>query len=118
MATYLDRDITGSGQDVLAGANLVYLTIHVITLGPEVRTPTLADPDELLRFGWFSLGDNIDVGDGARDYWRDAVWINFLNTLWTPIPSTGGGGPLVLAATLLRWRLSLGSVAHVHVFGL
>lgn len=117
MPTYLDRDINGSGADTFPGNQVLFLTVRTTTIGPEVRAPSLADPDEVMRLGWFSLGDSIDDGSGAADYWRDPVWINFLNLLWTPTPSTESGTALGLIATRVRWRLSLGTTAHLHVFG-
>lgn len=117
MPTYLDSDIAGDGQDVFPSNQVIYLVVHVTTLGDEARIPALTVPDQVLRFGWLALGDSLDVGDGARDYWREPLWINFLDTMWTPDPSTLAGSPLVLIASRIRWHLSVGAAAHLYVFG-
>lgn len=117
MPAYLDRDISGDGQDSLTGSNVIYAVIHVTALGSEARVLTPSVPDAVARFGWFSWGDNVPVIGGARDYWREVEWINFLDLLWTPTPSSVGGGPTGLTATLFRWHLSIGAEAHVYVFG-
>jgi hypothetical protein len=116
--TYLDRDISGSGQDSLSGAHVLYLVLHLTSLGPEVRQPTFADSDSIMRAGWFAFGDTLSVIGSARPYWREAVWINFEDVLWTPDPSTNGSQALDLVATLFRWHLGPGTAGHVYVYGL
>lgn len=117
MPTYLDQDIAGDGQADLAGASVWYLVLHVTALGDEARLPAPSVPDQIMRFGWLALGDTLDVIGGARPYWRDPLWINFTDVLWTPVPSSDSSGPLALVATLLRWHLSVGAAAHVYVYG-
>ena len=117
MPTYLDRDISGSGNDALAGSEILYAVVHLDTLGPEVRQPTFADADSIMRAGWFAFGDSLSVIGGARSYWRDPVWINFSDLLWTPDPSSNDPTALGLVATLFRWHLSIGTSGHVYVFG-
>lgn len=117
MPAYLDRDISGQGDDDLSGSAVLYLVLHVTSIGDEARLVTPLVSDLYLRFGWFAFGDSLDVIGGSRDYWRDPVWINFLDTLWTPVPSTAAPNALSIVATRFRWNLSLGAAAHVYIYG-
>jgi hypothetical protein len=89
----------------------------VTSLGDEARVPVAALPDSIVRFGWFALGDTLDVIGSARPYWRDPVWINWTDVLWTPVPSSDDPNALGVVATLFRWHLGVGAAAHVFVFG-
>lgn len=117
MPTYLDRDIAGDGSDNLAGTEVLYLVVHVTAPGDEARFPTPGVTDSVMRLGWVALGDTLDVIGGARAYWRDPVWLNWIDVLWTPVPSTADPNPLGVAASLFRWHLGIGAAAHVYVFG-
>lgn len=117
MPAYFDDDISGDGQETFPGGEVLYAVVHVTTVGPEARLVAPAVADQYLRLGWFAFGDSLDVIGGARDYWRDAVWINFLDTLWTPVPSSNDPVALGLVATRLRWHLTFGTEAHMYVFG-
>jgi hypothetical protein len=114
---YLDRDISGSGQDSLSGIHVLYMVIHLTALGPEVRQPTFADTDSIMRAGWVAFGDTLSVIGSARPYWREPMWINFEDLMWTPDPSTNSSTPLDLVASLFRWHLGAGTTAHVYIFG-
>lgn len=119
MTVMLERDIVGSGADALVGTNnLLFIAVQVTAVGGDARPLEVTDPDHYLRLGWFSVGDNFSVGVGPlTNWWRAPVWVDFLDFLWTPIPSGNGAGPLFLQATQFRWSLTLGTEAHVLVFG-
>ncbi len=116
MGTVYDADITGDGQDVLTGgAEPVFAAVHVSTLGTSARIAEPGDP-RYLRLGWFSFGDTIALGIGTFDYFRSPIWIDFTDLLWTPDPSTLAGTPLSDHASLVRWHLFGGAVAHLYVY--
>jgi len=117
MPTYLDQDIAGDGTASLAGAEVLYIIVHVSDLGDEARVPTPSVPDQVVRLGWVALGDTLDAIGGARSYWRDPIWLNWTDVLWTPVPSTEDPNALGCVASLLRWHLGIGAAAHVYVFG-
>src|SRR5678815_2249312 len=96
MAIYLDRTISGDGQDTLAGTDVYFATVFMLVAGQDVRYPDPDNPDRLLRYGWIAFGDNPSVGDGTVDYWRPPIWIDWASQLWTPDPSTSGSQILTL----------------------
>lgn len=115
--TYLDRDIANDGQDSLSGSSVIYAVVHISSVGVEAR-PIEGGGDRYLRLGWFAFGDNLNViGSVSRDYWREPVFLNYLDTLWTPDPSTASGSPLVLIGSIIRWHLGVGGAGHIFVFG-
>lgn len=117
MPTYLDRDISGDDSDVLPGNSLIYAVVHVTSVGVEAR-PVEGGSDRYLRLGWIAFGDSLSViGSVERFYWREPVYLNYLDTLWTPDPSTSGGGALTLVGSRVRWHLGVGAAAHLYIFG-
>lgn len=117
MPAYFDSDLSGDGQDVFPGGEVLYLIVHVTDPGVEARQPSPLVADQYVRIGWLALGDNLSLIGGARDYWREPIWLNFLDTLWTPDPSSNTPNPLGLVATRIRWHLGVGAAAHCYVFG-
>jgi hypothetical protein len=115
----LDRDIANSGADSLSGGTgVLFVSVQVLTVGGEARPLEVADPDHYLRLGWFSLGDHFSVETGPElDWWRAPVYVDLLNTLWTPVPTDSPGGSLTVQCTRIRWSLGPGTTAHLHVFG-
>lgn len=117
MPTYLDRDISGDDTDVLPSNQVIYAVAWLSALGGDVREGD-AHSGQILRAGWFSFGDLFNViGATDREYWREPIYLNFQGTLWTPDPSTSGGGPLVLIASRVKWHLSVGTTGHLYVYG-
>src|ERR1700686_2165126 len=118
-SVYLDATATGDGSAVFSGGNSVlYVSVEITTVGPLA---TLIEPsisDHLLRLGWFALGDAFDTGIGTLDYWREIVWCNFVNNLWTPLPSADNSGSTSGLASRIRWWFGPGTTAHIHVLGL
>lgn len=117
-STYYDADVSGSGSAAfVAGATVIFVSVDITTIPPLARS--IDDTDKFLRAGWFSLGDSFNIGLGTFDYWRPVVYFDFEHMLWTPVP----GGDLSLntfslpSASRVRWFVSPGGVAHLHVFG-
>lgn len=119
MPAYFDADISGSGQSALVSNNVIYLVCRLTTLDRSVRILDPIPPaDHILRAGWLSLGDVLNVIGGVNvDYWREPIFLDFETTLWTPIASGGGGGPFTLQATLVRWSLAGSTSGHLYIFG-
>lgn len=119
MTVYLDADVTGVGQSGLAGGNsVIFISVDIGTTGSQSSRLEPDVADHFLRLGWFALGDSFDAGPGVADHWREIVWCNFTENLWTPTPDTVGGSPQTTLATLIRWWFGPGVSAHLHVFGL
>jgi hypothetical protein len=114
-----DADIAGEGIDSLSGSHIWYAVARIITVPPSARILEVASDGHILRAGWISFGDTLSViGATSRDYWRSVWWLDFIDSLWTPVPSTGeGGGPLALAASRVQWSIPTGGLAHLYVFG-
>jgi hypothetical protein len=118
MGVYFDSDVSGSGSSALSGgSSVLYVATDMLALGGLVSAIEPDVSDHHLRIGWWSLGDTFDAGEGSVAHWRDIQWINFEQTLWTPVPTGGSGFSLTALATLVRWWLSPGSSVHLHVFG-
>lgn len=119
MTVLFDNDISGDGISDLVGSNhVLFWECHLTALGGDVRELEVTAPDHILRAGWVSLGDRFTIGTGPfLDRWRQPVQLNFLETLWTPIPSDSPGGSLSVLATRVRWHLSPGTLGHLFVFG-
>jgi hypothetical protein len=119
LTVLFDGDISDAGAaDLVGGSNIFFVTVHLTALGPLVSIPWSSDTDHILRAGFFSLGDHFDIGDSdVHDWWRAPIWIDFSDTLWTPLPTTDSSGPLTVVATRVRWSLSVGTTGHLHVFG-
>lgn len=119
MATLLDLDISGDGQDTLAGTEVILVLVWLFTLGPGVREGDLGS-DQIMRAGWFSLGaDWSAIMGSTADYWRTPVYLNFVRTMWQPDPSiVNTTDNLTVWATRLKWHLSAGTTGHINVWGL
>lgn len=119
MPVYYDADISDSGAaDLVGGSSVLYAAIHLTALGPLVTVPWAGETDHILRAGFVTLGDHFDIGDGdSHDWWRAPIWLDFVDTLWTPLPSGDSGGGLVVQATRVRWSLSPSTTGHLHIFG-
>lgn len=114
-----EDDVFGSGHASLSGSSsVIFVAAHVLVVPWEARPLEVDDPDHYLRMGWFSLGDHFSVpGDATvRDWWRAPVWLDFLDSLWTPIPS-GGAATTTVQATQIRWSIGNPGVVHLYVFG-
>jgi len=119
MPVAYDADIADQGSDNLAASNIAYAVLHLTAIGPAARPLEAFAPDHFMRIGWLSFGDTLSViGATARDYWRSPIWVDVTDLLWTPNPSTGGGGALTLFATRVRWVFATGTTGHLYVFSL
>jgi hypothetical protein len=110
-----DSDVSGDGSASWSAAGVLYVSCDLLALGFLPRV--VDNSDHVIRAGWFSLGDNFDIGLGAHDYWRAPIYINFETQLWTPeVTGDGGGSAFVVTATRIRWHFATGVDAHLHVF--
>lgn len=117
VAVYLDRAIADDGEDSFPSNQLIYALIQLSGLGGDVR-PVDVGSGHIIRAGWIAFGDVFSAIDELETtYWREPVFLNFNRVLWTPNPSTSGGGPLTLIATRVKWHLGVGTVGHLYVFG-
>lgn len=96
---------------------MIFVSADLLTPGGLARP--LADADEWLRAGWWALGDNFNIGLGAFDYWQEKHFFDFEHNVWAPSPSQDPGNSLNFThtATLIRWQVGLGGLAHLHVLG-
>jgi hypothetical protein len=119
MTLYFDGSVSGSGvADLVSGQDVQFVSVDVTTVGPLSSIIEADNPDHVLRVGWVSLGDHFDVGFGDVDHWREIIWVNFEQVLWTPQPSgIVGGAPLSVLARRVRWWFNSGTVAWLRVFG-
>jgi hypothetical protein len=120
MAVYLDTTTSGDAVLNLVGGNQVlFVAIHVTTVDPSVSHPDATASDHLLRAGWFSLGDSLILpSSSAEDYWRPPNYFAFERMFWTPDPTTVGGTPQAVIASLIRTHFAAGCSGRVYVFGL
>jgi hypothetical protein len=103
--------LTGGGEVDLTGIAEVpeYVLAHVITAGPQVRTPFDQAPDLVTKVGWIQWGALVDIGFGERAYWRDPIWINGLYWIW------GLDAGQHVNATRLRYWFSPGTEVYLLV---
>ncbi len=119
MGVYFDGVVSGTAAvDLVSPFHVFYVAADVTVEGALVGQLGRDVADHRSFVGWFSLGDQFDIGEGTFDRWRDQVWINFSHILWTPNPSTdNSGNPLSIFAPRMRYWFSLGTSVHLHVFG-
>jgi len=120
MPIYVDQTLSGDAVLNLVGGNQVLFVACRLTVVPfNVSHPDASAPDHILRAGWLSLGDSLVLpGSSAEDFWRLPIFVDFQNTFWTPIPTTVGGTPQVVIASLIRVHFAIGVTGRVYVFGL
>jgi len=111
--------IAGDGAASMGGSAVWYAVCHMTAVAAGARELEVGSSDHLLRAGWVAFGDTLSViGATARDYWRAVWWLDFVDSLYTPVPSTGeAGGPLGLVASRIRWHIPVGGAADIYVFG-
>jgi hypothetical protein len=115
MGVEFDGDVSGSGSASWTTSNILFVSADLTTLGLDPRPAD--DSDHVLRAGWWTLGDEFDIGLGTFEYWRPVVHVNFTHQLWTPDPSgIQFGNPLTLVASRIRWHFAPSVLAHLHVF--
>jgi hypothetical protein len=121
LTVYLDTAISGSGQQHFGGAQIQYVLIHLDNVGPDVFVADLANPDQLLKAGWFALGSEDAYGTSAvHVFWAERKWINFVDFLWHPEPTVHpfDGPDLCVWASDIRWALSPGTTGLMLVVGI
>ena len=116
-STYYDSNVSGSGSAVFTGSSVIFVSADIVTMPVGVRV--LTDSDELLRAGWWALGDNFNIGIGTFDYWQEKHFLDFVHNLWAPSPSQDPGNSLnfTATATRIRWQVGIGGLVHLHVLG-
>lgn len=114
-----ETDISGDGSAALGFGNVIYAVCHLSSVGGPVRELEQGSPDHILRAGWFAFGDTLNVIGGVNlEYWRAPIWLDFVNTLFTPLPSgIHAGAALVELGTIVRWHVAIGCAGHLYVFG-
>lgn len=119
MATYLDRDISGSGIDDLTGGNAVqFFLLHLTTIGPTARQLDGLADDRIIRAGWIAFGRTLNlIGATSRDYWHAPIFIDFADRRWIPEPNQNSSTVLTIVATRVRWYLSPGTAGRLLVVG-
>lgn len=117
-----EGSISGQGSNVFGTeAQVLFVAVDLSVLGETIRLTEPLYSDHMLRAGWFSLGDNFDIGDGiTQDYWRAPIWCDFPQTLWTANATHVGSGldPLTVISSRIRWSLSPGTSGWMRVFAL
>lgn len=103
--------LSGSGEVDLTGLAETpeYAIAHLLTAGPQVRTPYDGCPDLVTRVGWFAFGAETDIGFGFATYYRDPIWINSVRFIW------GLDSGQHLNVGFLRWYFSPGSEVYLLV---
>ena len=96
----------------------MFMFIHLTHLGPETTIIDLAEPDHILRAGFISFGYDFDIGDGVtRTFWRAPIWLDWIDTEWTPLPQASPtGDSFVFFASRVRWSLSFNTTGHLYVY--
>lgn len=120
MTVYADQAISGSGEvNFTLGVRLNYALVHVYVAPYDSRPLEVGDPDHMLRMGWIAFGADTDVIDAtSRTYWSAPVWLDFLDTIWHPIPTTDSlANDFGVWASRVRWSLGLGGSAWLYVYG-
>jgi hypothetical protein len=103
--------LSGAGEVSLVGVAETpeYALAHVITPGPQVRTPFDGSSHLVTRVGWFQFGDLTDIGYGNLAYWNDPIWVNALRWQWS-LPSGSH-----LNTTRLRYYFSPGTSVRLYI---
>lgn len=110
-----DDDVTESGTASWTAAGVIYVSVDITNLGPLPRS--IDDPDHFIRAGWFSFGDEFDIGLGTFEYWGEPIYVDFEHFRWTPTPDYDANGVFNLKfASRIRWHFNGGVEAHLHVF--
>jgi hypothetical protein len=118
MTVLYDADISGGGTDVLAGSEIIYAAILVSTPPDGARLLEGPPLGHFLRMGWVSFGATLSViGGSPIQYSRAPIWLDFIDTFWTPVPSTVAGAAVSMAADSVHWWIPPGGLAHLYVFG-
>ena len=119
MSIYYDATISGSGSAALSAQRVNYAFLHLTAVGSQARPLEAGDPDHFLRIGWFAFGTDITVPSyPTYRYWRNPIWIDFIDTLWTPIPQTNyAAQDDAIYATHVRWSLAMGATGRLVVSG-
>src|SRR5258708_34849073 len=121
MPFYFDGDVADSGAaDLVGGSRVLYAACHLTALGNLVHGTGDGLADHVLKAGFFSIGDHFSIGVALpHDWWRAPIWLDFIDTLWTPVASAdAANAPLCVQATRVRWFLTPGTHAHLSVFGI
>lgn len=118
MATLYSAPVSGNGIDTLAGTYVAFALLDMTSVSPGARQVDVVD--RYLRAGWIAFGDIISgfsVSDGV--YWRMPIYLDWDQTLWTPIPTNDGSLSinLQMRATRVRWFLPAGAALYLQVEG-
>jgi len=121
LTVFLDSAISGNGSFHFGGVPIQYVLVHFTALGPAVFVSDLANPDQLLNAGYFSLGSEDPYGTGTNHvFWNERIWLNWHDFQWHPIPTVhpGDAPDLCVWASDIRWALSPGTTALMLVVGI
>lgn len=77
--------LSGTGEVDLTGVAETpeYAIAHLVTAGPQVRTPYDGTVDLVTKVGWIQFGAETDLGFGTTAYWNDPIWINGTRWIWS-----------------------------------
>lgn len=119
MSTFFDDTISGAGSFGFGAQRINYFLYHTFELGPEAKAASVRDIDYLLRVGWITFGTTVEVPDlGTLEFWREPIWLNYYNTIWSPVPQTDiAAQDFAVWCTHVRWSITSGTVGRLIVVG-
>lgn len=119
MSIFFDDTISNVGSFDFGPQRVNYFLYHTFSLGPQAKEASARDSDYLLRIGWITFGTTVEVPDlGTLQFWREPIWLNFYNTIWTPVPQTDSSAlDFAIWCTHVRWSLTTDTVGRLIVTG-
>lgn len=98
-----DLDLTGVAETP------EYIITHMLTPGPQVRTPFDGTVELVTKVGYVQFGAETDLGFGTTRYWNDPIWINGLYWIWSMPAGQHRNAPF------MRYYLSPGTEIYILV---
>jgi hypothetical protein len=119
MSVFFDDTVSGVGSFNMGAQRINYFLFHTYELGVEAKEASIRDSDYLLRMGWITFGTTVELPDlGTIEYWRAPIWLNYYNTIWTPVAQTDiDAHDFAIWCTHVRWSLSTDLVGRLVVVG-